>query len=296
MTRHHPSLLALTIAATLFATTAASAAEPPEPVHLGAFERAAAKRATEMLDRAVATLEKEGPEKAFAAFNDPKGPFINGAYYVFVVGMDGFMHADGGAPTSLAGKSALGLRDAAGKPIIADLLFQAKDKPTGTIDYRWLNRVSHRLELKVSLYRKVGDYVVCVGYYTPRASKEEAQDLLDKAVTFLKTSGGNTAFTAFNNPQGGFMHNDQYVFAIGIDDGKYRAYGASPQLTGMDGRGLLDATGKPVVEEIIKVAKEKNSGIVEYMWRNPATNAVEQKSSLIQRVDDMVLGVGYYTK
>ena len=92
------------------------------------------------------------------------------------------------------------------------------------------------------------------------------------------------------------MHNDQYVFAIGIDDGKYRAYGASPQLTGMDGRGLRDATGKPVVEEIISLAKEKGSGTVDYMWRNPATNAVEQKISLIKRVDDVVLGVGYYTK
>jgi cytochrome c len=32
------------------------------------------------------------------------------------------------------------------------------------------------------------------------------------------------------------------------------------------------------------------------VWRNPATNAVEQKHSLIQRVDKVLLGVGYYSK
>jgi cytochrome c len=32
------------------------------------------------------------------------------------------------------------------------------------------------------------------------------------------------------------------------------------------------------------------------VWRNPATNAVESKHSLIQRVGDVLLGVGYYTK
>ena len=29
---------------------------------------------------------------------------------------------------------------------------------------------------------------------------------------------------------------------------------------------------------------------------SPATNAVEQKHTLIQRVDDVLLGVGYYTR
>jgi cytochrome c len=33
---------------------------------------------------------------------------------------------------------------------------------------------------------------------------------------------------------------------------------------------------------------------VNFVWRNPATNAVEAKHSLIQRVDNVLLGVGYY--
>lgn len=294
--RNRLGLLTLAVLSALIAAPVAYAAEETVTKNLGAIERTEARRATELLDRAVDYLQKNGPEKSFAAFNDTKGAFVNGAYYVFVVGPDGFMHANGGSPLGLAGKTAIDLRDAAGKPLIRDLLEQARSSASGAIEYRWLNHVSNRVESKVSQYRKVGTYIVSVGYYTPRASLEEAQELLDKAVAFLKKSGGDTAFTAFNDPQGGFMRNDQYVFVIGIDDGKYRASGASPQLTGMDVRGLKDAAGKALVEEMISVAKKKDKGTVDYVWRNPTTNAVESKHSLIQRVDNLVLGVGYYTK
>lgn len=296
MKRNRLGLLTLAVISALIAAPLSNAAEVTATKQLGTIERSEAKRATELLDRAVDYLQKNGPEKSFGAFNDPKGSFVNGAYYVFAVGLDGFMHADGAAPSGYTGKNVIDLRDAAGKPFIRDLLDQAKNSATGATEYHWLNRVSNHLESKVTLYRKVDKYIVCVGYYTPRASLEEAQDLLGKAVAYLKKAGENTAFAAFNNPQGGFMHNDQYVFVIGIDDGKYRASGASPQLTGMDVRAMRDAAGKPLVEEMIKVAKEKGSGKVDYVWRNPATNAVETKHSLIQRVDKLLLGVGYYAR
>lgn len=296
MKHNRLGLLTLAVVSALIVVPAAHASEEAAVVPRGAIERAGAKRASELLDKAVSSLQKNGPEKSFAAFNDPKGPFVDGAYYVFVVGLDGFMHANGGSQAGLVGTNAIDLRDAAGKPLIRDLLAQAKTSTSGTIEYRWLNRVSNRLESKTSQFQKVGNYVVSVGYYTPRASLEEARELLDTAVGFLKKSGGNTAFPIFNNPQGSFTHNDLYVFVIGIDDGKYRAYGASPHLTGMDARGLRDAAGKALVEEMIGVAKEKGSGTVDYVWRNPATNAVEPKHSLIQRVGDVLVGVGYYTR
>lgn len=296
MKRNRLGLLTLAVVSALIAAPVAYAAADTATKTVGAIERSEAKRATGLLDRAADYLQKNGPEKSFTAFNDSKGSFVNGAYYVFVVGLDGFMHANGGSMIGLVGKNQIDLRDAAGKPLIADLLMQAKNSESGAIEYRWLNRVSNHVENKVSLYRKVGNYIVCVGYYTPRASVEEAQDLLDKAVAFLKKSGGKTAFTTFNNPQGPFKHNDQYVFVIGIDDGKYRASGDSPQLSGMDVRGLRDAAGKAAFKQMIAVAKQKGSGTVDYVWRNPATNAVETKHSLIQRVDNLVVGVGYYTK
>lgn len=296
MKHNRLGLLALALVSGLVAAPVLHASEAAVVAPRGAIERAGGKRASALLDKAVSYLQENGPEKSFAAFNDSKGPFVNGAYYVFVVGPDGFMRANGGSQAELVGKNAIDLRDAAGKPFIRDLLEQAKTSASGVIEYRWLNRVSNHLEIKTSQFQQVGNYIVSVGYYSPRASVEEAQELMDAAVGLLKKSGGESAFKSFNNAQGSFMHNDLYVFVIGIDDGKYRAYGASPQLIGMDARGLRDAAGKPLVEEMIKVAKQKGHGTVEYVWRNPATNAVEPKHSLIQRVDGVLVGVGYYTR
>ncbi len=263
---------------------------------LGAVERSQARRAGELLEQAVGHYRKHGPERSFAAFNDTKGPFVSGAYYVFAVGQDGYMHANGGSPLGLAGKTAIDLRDAAGKPLIRDLLEQAKASPTGRIEYHWRNPVSNRVESKVSSYQVVGQHILAVGYYTPRASVEEAQELLNKAVAYLRKQGADAAFAAFNSSQGGFMHDDQYVFVIGIDDGRYRATGAAPQLTGMDVRAMRDAAGKPLVEEMIALVQKQAKGSVDYVWRNPATNAVEPKRSLIERVDNLILGVGYYPR
>ena len=41
-------------------------------------ERPSTKQAEMMVHNAVAFMEKEGKEKAFAVFNDPKGPFTHG--------------------------------------------------------------------------------------------------------------------------------------------------------------------------------------------------------------------------
>ena len=151
------------------------------------------------------------------------------------------------------------------------------------------------MENKTSLYRKVGDRIIAVGYYIPRSSAEQAQKMLDEAVALVKRSGGEAAFKAFNDPQGGFVMNDEYVFAIGLDDGKYRASGASPNLVGVDVREITDAAGTPLFKQMIALAKDKGTGTVDYVWRNPATNAVEKKHTLIRRVNDVLLGVGYYS-
>ena len=289
-------LFSLILAAGFVLLPQVHALDAANPQHLGSIERAKAGRATELLDAAVAYLKRNGPEKAFEAFNVQEGTFVYGPYYVYVVGPDGFLYANGGKQMSLAGHNVLDLRDAAGKPMIRDLIAAAEQSPNGAIEYRWLNPEENHIDVKIGMYEKVDKYIVSVGYYTSRATQKEAQELLTRAVDFLKKNGDDKAFAAFNNQQAGFTHDDQYVFAIGIEDGRYRASGASPQLNGMDVRGMKDAAGNPLFEDMINIAKTKGSGTVEYVWRNPATNAVESKHTLIQRVGDVLLGVGYYTK
>jgi cytochrome c len=266
------------------------------PAPLGAIERSEAKMAGELIERAVDYLKKNGPEKSEAVFNDRKGTFVNNEYYVYMIGLDGIMYASGGASRTFIGLNVTNLQDAAGKAFIREMLDKARSSDSGTIKYVWLNHVANREENKTTLFRKVGKYIVCVGYYIPRSSIEQATALLSKAVELMEKSGERVAFKTFNDPTGGFVLDDEYVFAVGLDDGKYRASGAAPDLTGVDVRDLTDAAGKPLFKEMIEIAKQKGSGEVDYVWRNPATNAVEHKHTLIQRIGNVLLGVGYYTK
>ncbi len=266
------------------------------PAHKGSIERAEAERASALLDRAVDYLQKNGPESSFAVFNDRHGSFVSNEYYVFVVGLDGIMYASGGASNVFVGKNVINLSDASGINVVRDMLDIAKTSDSGAIQYHWLNSFDHRVENTNTKFRKVGKYLVCVGYYIHRATREEATALLERAVEFLKKSGSNAAYTAFNDPAGGFVIKDEYVFAIGLKDGKYRASGAAPYLTGADVRDMTDAAHKPIFKEMIAIARKNGGGTIDYVWRNPATNAIENKHSLIQRVGDVLLGVGYYTE
>lgn len=293
-----------------FATTAtlvaalisAAVVSPPllaAPADTGSVQkvvRGSPKEARALLDKAAAYLGKYPPEKAYAAFNNQKGEFVRGDLYVFVVGLDGIMHAHGGAAEGLVGMNVTDLRDAAGKPLIREILDAARSAGSGSVEYVWLNRVNNRIESKTTQFRRVGDNVVAVGSYTPRSSAEQARAFLDSAIAEIRKAGPESAFREFNARSGRFVHDDLYVFVVGIDDTRFHAMGATPELVGNDVGDLRDAAGKPIIREMVQLAKENEKGAYDYVWRNPANNRVENKHSLIQRVGSYLVGVGYYTK
>lgn len=48
-----------------------------------------------MLDKAIAFYKSNGPKKAFAAFNNPKGQFVDKDLYIFAVDLNGKILAHG---------------------------------------------------------------------------------------------------------------------------------------------------------------------------------------------------------
>jgi cytochrome c len=123
---------------------------------------------------------------------------------------------------------------------------------------------------------------------------EEAKDLLNKAVAYLEKERPAKAFCAFNDPRGAFHKGPLYVFAINLD-GVYFAHSAAPSLVGVSLRDTRDAAGQPVGKFIMDVIASHGEGSVDYMWVNYATSKVEKKHSFVKRVEEFVLGVGYYT-
>jgi cytochrome c len=124
---------------------------------------------------------------------------------------------------------------------------------------------------------------------------EQAKDLLNKGVAYLEKVGPAKAFCAFNDPSGDFHKGPLYVFAINMD-GIYFANSAAPTLVGVSLRDTKDAAGKPFGKNIMQVIESQGEGSVDYMWLNYTTNKVEKKRSFVKRVEDFVLGVGYYTR
>lgn len=282
------------IAAALLGGLIVHPAWAEKPRHQNIGERSEAKRAQALLDKAVAYYKEKG-DAALAEFT-AGGDFVDGEYYIFVVSTAGKMLASGGSSALLIGQDVNRLRDASGKMFMRELLDVAKTQGAGVVEYQWLNQKTARVEPKTTLYRKVGDVIIAAGYYLPRSSPQEAKGMLEAAVDTLKKNGPDASFAAFNDPKGEFVHDDLYVFAVGIDDAKFYAHGAGPSLVGQPAAELRDAQGKEIIKEMLAVVKVKGSGEVGYVWRNPVTNRVETKHSMVQKVDKYMLGVGYYTK
>lgn len=127
----------------------------------------------------------------------------------------------------------------------------------------------------------------------PHATSAEARAMLERAVAEVKAVGPQKAFAEFNAGKGPFNTGELYVFAFDLH-GIYRAYGAHPGLVGADVSDLTDVEGKPIVKDMIEIAKTSGHGQINYLWLNRGDNRLEHKMSLIELVGDTVVGVGYY--
>jgi len=123
-----------------------------------------ADEARVLVDKAVNLLIVEGKAKAYPAFDDPLGPFVDRDLYIFVVDLKGTVEAHG-SNKGLVGKSLFNLKDADGKPFVQDMIKLASDKGEGWVDYQWPNPLTKKVEGKSSYIKKVGDVFLGVGIY-----------------------------------------------------------------------------------------------------------------------------------
>lgn len=286
-------VLALTLGlafGTGFLTTPAQAADA-ESIRL--FDSELGKRATALLERAVRHVEQNG-EKGTADFSR-QANFVDRDLYAYAVRLDGRFLASGGSSAALIGDNVLDYTDIDGKAFFREMIELAKAKGGGQVEYRWFNPADSRGEPKVTLFRKVGEVVVAVGFYPPRATPVQARALLRDAAKAM-TADAKSALARFQRLDGPFMHDDLYVFVIDMADGRFLAHGATPTLVGSNGFEVRDPNGKPIVTEMVKLAGKKGHGELDYSWQNPTTGRVEKKHSYFRAVDGKLVGVGYYQR
>lgn len=261
-----------------------------------AAERATPREARVLFDQAVKYLEANGTEKAWSAFNDRKGPFVKKDLYVYVIDRQGTYVANGAAPESLVGLKVLDSVDAAGNPLFRHMIAVTDKQTEARIRYVWLNRRTNHVEPKFAWLHRQGDYILGVGYYAPRSTADDARKMLDEASALVKKQGITAALARFNDQRDSFVRDDLYVFAINLESGKFEAHGMNPKWTGTDASELRDVEGRALVQEMLAQVKANGEGRVDYVWRNPVTNAVEKKRSFVRRANGSLIGVGFYSE
>jgi signal transduction histidine kinase len=148
-----------TIVAMLLAVVA------PSNVALGA-DRGTPAEAKAMLQKAAEHYKAAGRKQALADFNAKKAPFGDGDLYVFCMGPDRVVVANGGFP-SFVGRSGDEIKDVDGKSVGKAAWDLASSKGEGSVQYRWLNPLTGKMEPKISFVQRVGDDVCGVGAYNP---------------------------------------------------------------------------------------------------------------------------------
>ena len=261
-----------------------------------AADHATPREARALFDQAVSYLKANGPDKSWKAFNNRTGPFVKKDLYVYVIDNKGTYIANGAAPIDLVGLNVLDTVDASGNPLFRNMIAVTDKQQEAKIRYVWLNRKSNHVEPKVAWLHREGDYILGVGYYAPRSTADDARNLLNAASAEVKKLGIAKAAASFNDTRGSFVRDDLYVFAVNLQSGKFEAHGMNPKWAGTDATDLHDVEGKPLIKEMLELAKTKGEGTVDYVWRNPVTNAVEKKRTFIRRENGSLIGVGFYAE
>lgn len=261
-------------------------------VHAATAEEADAQAAKALLEKALAYYQTNG-DKAFAAFSR-QGEFVDQDRYVFVVNTKGVLLASGGPSSALIGRN---VSEVLG-PDLNKSFKEALAVPEGSgiqqADYRWQNWNDGKVERKHVYYQRVGQRILAVGYYLPRATPEHARALRNKAVKALENDPVGT-LKAINAMQGGFLQDDLYVFVVDLDTQRYVAHGTTPRLVNTDFSKIKDPDGKPVGEPILAVMAEQDQGEYKYRWKNPVTGKVENKHAYLRKTGHFMVAVGYYS-
>ncbi len=251
------------------------------------------RRAETLLEIAVQHVRDKG-EAGTKDFSR-QSAFVDRDLYAFALRTDGIFLASGGASAAFVGQNVLGETDSEGKPYFREMVDIAMKDGAGRVEYRWFNPADSRGDPRLTLFRKVGEVIVAVGFYPPRGTPTQARAMLKDAIKELDRDAA-AALSDFQHLTGRFIRNDLYVFVVDEKTGRFLAHGATPALVGTNGFDIQDPTGRFVIGEMMKTAKKEGAGELDYYWRNPTTGRIESKHTFFRLHRGRLVGVGSYNR
>lgn len=127
-----------------------------------------------MLQKAIDHYHQVGRDRAFADFNEKGGPWIDRDLYVFCLGKDHTIVANGGFP-NLVGTAGDAIRGADGKSLAVAMFKSVEGSGEGVVSYTWENPVSDKVENKVSFVRQINEDLCGVGAYDTSTPNQATQ-------------------------------------------------------------------------------------------------------------------------
>lgn len=276
-------LCVLTLSAIAVTPTYADTAVAP------GYEEEAA-RASELLKKAVDLYKEEG-NAAFAKFSR-QGEFTDGDLYVYVMDREGHMLAAGGPSAALIGRDISPLLDDELKQHLAEALKQPDSEQIHSDEYRWKNWRDGKVERKRVYYQLYDGKSFAVGYFVKRSSPAAAEQLLDDAASAMQADAEDT-IERINKLDPEFNRDDLYVFVADLDSQTMVAHGYNSRLIGIHFPDMKNREGMRVGQALID-AVEAGKTSATYQWPNPVTGKNEEKETLIRKVGDYLVAVGYY--
>ncbi len=125
-----------------------------------AADKGTTAEAEALVKKAVTFYKANGKDKAYAAFNDTKGGYVDRDLYLFCFDFNGVSVAHG-ANAKLIGKNLIDMADIDGNKMIAAMTNIAKTKGKGWHDYKFSNPVSKENEKKSAYVEKFDEDVWC---------------------------------------------------------------------------------------------------------------------------------------
>jgi cytochrome c len=121
--------------------------------------------------------------------------------------------------------------------------------------------------------------------------KQKAVGLVKKAIAFYNVNGKEKTLAAVT--EGKFKEHELYVFCYDLN----AVIIAHPEKKALIGKKMLDVPdtdGKLFRKDIVETAKTKGTGWVDYKYQNPTTKKIEEKTTYLQKVDDIIFCCGAY--
>lgn len=246
-------------------------------------------------------VKEQGKDKATEVFNNPKGKFVAGKYYIIAYDFNGTCLAHPYEP-SMVGENVLNMTDSNGVAFKRNMRQLAK-RGSGFAYYIWPNP-AHRdaEELKLTYVLKVDDTLwLAAGTYlnvqTPIFSNESREDLVafvENTRDFALNTTQEEALSAFNDINGSYVEGNRYIIAYDFA-GECLAHPIKQEVIGMNRINVSDPNGVEQIRDMIAIA-QNGVGFTYYLYPDPAKNmTLGFKLSYVTKVNDIwLLGAGIY--